>query len=430
MPPRTFDRVFYVDVAYEVRQIALRSRQASRVMRQAGGETINDLLADIAQRFRGSQSEILAANARDIARGEAGGMSAGLLDRLRLTPARLDDLAAAAEQVRALDSPIDTVVWGRTVENGLHIEQRRVPIGVVAMIYEARPNVTVDAAVLALKTNNAVILRGGSAAADSNRALVTIMQEALKARGLPADAVLSLDNLGREAVPAILTQRGLVDLAIPRGGAGLIQMVIQTATVPVIETGVGNCHVYVDASANLEAAANIIMNAKTQRVGVCNAAETLLVDSAIAPDFLPAVLEQLSHAGVRLHGDATASALAGNAPVIPATDADWETEYLDYDLAVKVVDGLEAALAHIAQYSTGHTEAIVAQDTDVIDRFVAGVDAAAVAINASTRFTDGGVFGLGAEIGISTQKLHARGPMGMEALTTTKAIIRGHGHVR
>lgn len=419
-----------MDVAYEVRQIALRSRQASRVMRQAGGETINDLLADIAQRFRGSQSEILAANARDIERGEAGGMSAGLLDRLRLTPARLDDLAAAVLQVRALDSPIDTVVWGRTVENGLHIEQRRVPIGVVAMIYEARPNVTVDAAVLALKTNNAVILRGGSAAADSNRALVTIMQEALEARGLPADAVLSLDNLGREAVPAILTQRGLVDLAIPRGGAGLIQMVIQTATVPVIETGVGNCHVYVDASANLEAAANIIMNAKTQRVGVCNAAETLLVDSAIAPDFLPAVLEQLSHAGVRLHVDATASALAGNTPVIPATDADWETEYLDYDLAVKVVDGLEASLAHIARYSTGHTEAVVAQDTDVIDRFVAGVDAAAVAINASTRFTDGGVFGLGAEIGISTQKLHARGPMGMEALTTTKAIIRGHGHVR
>lgn len=419
-----------MDVAYEVRQIALRSRQASRVMRQAGGETINDLLADISQRFRGSQSEILAANARDIARGEAGGMSAGLLDRLRLTPTRLDDLAAAAGQVRALDSPIDTVVWGRTVENGLHIEQRRVPIGVVAMIYEARPNVTVDAAVLALKTNNAVILRGGSAAADSNRALVTIMQEALKARGLSADAVLSLDNLGREAVPAILTQRGLVDLAIPRGGAGLIQMVIQTATVPVIETGVGNCHVYVDASANLEAAANIIMNAKTQRVGVCNAAETLLVDRAIAPDFLPAVLEQLSHAGVRLHVDAAASALAGDTPVIPATDADWETEYLDYDLAVKVVDGPEAALAHIAQYSTGHTEAIVAQDTDVIDRFVAGVDAAAVAINASTRFTDGGVFGLGAEIGISTQKLHARGPMGMEALTTTKAIIRGHGHVR
>lgn len=430
MPPRTFDRVFHVDVAYEVRQIALRSRQASRVMRQAGAETINDLLADIAQRFRGSQSEILAANARDIARGEAGGMSAGLLDRLRLTPARLEDLAEAVLQVRALDSPIGTVVWGRTVENGLHIEQRRVPIGVVAMIYEARPNVTVDAAVLALKTNNAVILRGGSAAADSNLALVTIMQEALKARGLPADAVLSLDNLGREAVPAILTQRGLVDLAIPRGGAGLIQMVIQTATVPVIETGVGNCHVYVDASANLEAAANIIMNAKTQRVGVCNAAETLLVDSAIAPDFLPAVLEQLSHAGVRLHVDAAASALAGDTPVIPATDADWETEYLDYDLAVKVVDGLEVALAHIAQYSTGHTEAIVARDTDVIDRFVAGVDAAAVAINASTRFTDGGVFGLGAEIGISTQKLHARGPMGMEALTTTKAIIRGHGHVR
>lgn len=419
-----------MDVAYEVRQIALRSRQASRVMRQAGAETINDLLADISQRFRGSQSEILAANARDIARGEAGGMSAGLLDRLRLTPTRLDDLAEAVLQVRALDSPIDTVVWGRTVENGLHIEQRRVPIGVVAMIYEARPNVTVDAAVLALKTNNAVILRGGSAAADSNRALVTIMQEALKARGLSADAVLSLDNLGREAVPAILTQRGLVDLAIPRGGAGLIQMVIQTATVPVIETGVGNCHVYVDASANLEAAANIIMNAKTQRVGVCNAAETLLVDRAIAPDFLPAVLEQLSHAGVRLHVDAAASALAGDTPVIPATDADWETEYLDYDLAVKVVDGLEAALAHIAQYSTGHTEAVVAQDTDVIDRFVAGVDAAAVAINASTRFTDGGVFGLGAEIGISTQKLHARGPMGMEALTTTKAIIRGHGHVR
>lgn len=418
----------------QVRQIARQSQAASRVMRGAGSS--NQLLETIAGLLETNTELILAANERDMQQAKANEMPAGLQDRLQLTPVRVQALADAVRDIAALPSPIGQTLWGRTMENGLRIEQIRVPLGVVAMIYEARPNVTVDAAALSLKTNNAVILRGGSAAVHSNRTLVDVIQQALEQQGLPRDAVQTLDGLGREAVEAILTQRGLVDLAIPRGGAGLIEMVVNTATVPVIETGVGNCHIYVDQSAKLDDALRIVINAKTQRVGVCNAAETLLVDRDIAPAFLPLVLPALAANQVRLHTDQATRTAARQHPeteqidLVPATEKDWETEYLDYDLAVRLVDGVDAAIDHITRYSTGHTEAVIAQDQDVIDHFVNAVDAAAIAVNASTRFTDGAVFGLGAEIGISTQKLHARGPMGMEALTTTKSVIRGHGQVR
>ena len=418
----------------QVRQIARQSQAASRVMRGAGSQ--NRLLETIAGLLETNTERILAANERDMQQAKANEMPPGLQDRLQLTPERVQALADAVRDIAALPSPIGQTLWGRTMENGLRIEQIRVPLGVVAMIYEARPNVTVDAAALSLKTNNAVILRGGSAAVHSNRTLVDVIQQALEQQGLPRDAVQTLDGLGREAVEAILTQRGLVDLAIPRGGAGLIEMVVNTATVPVIETGVGNCHIYVDQSAKLDDALRIVINAKTQRVGVCNAAETLLVDRDIAPAFLPLVLPALAAKHVRLHTDEATRTVARQHPeteqidLVPATEKDWETEYLDYDLAVRLVDGVDAAIDHITRYSTGHTEAVVAQDQDVIDHFVNAVDAAAIAVNASTRFTDGAVFGLGAEIGISTQKLHARGPMGMEALTTTKSVIRGHGQVR
>lgn len=418
----------------QVRQIARQSQAASRVMRGAGSP--NQLLETIAGLLETNTERILAANERDMQQAKANEMPPGLQDRLQLTPERVQALADAVRDIAALPSPIGQTLWGRTMENGLRIEQIRVPLGVVAMIYEARPNVTVDAAALSLKTNNAVILRGGSAAVHSNRTLVDVIQQALEQQGLPRDAVQTLDGLGREAVEAILTQRGLVDLAIPRGGAGLIEMVVNTATVPVIETGVGNCHIYVDQSAKLDDALRIVINAKTQRVGVCNAAETLLVDRGIASAFLPLVLPALAANHVRLHTDQATRTVARQHPeteqidLVPATEKDWETEYLDYDLAVRLVDGVDAAIDHITRYSTGHTEAVIAQDQDVIDHFVNAVDAAAIAVNASTRFTDGAVFGLGAEIGISTQKLHARGPMGMEALTTTKSVIRGHGQVR
>lgn len=418
----------------QVRQIARQSQAASRVMRGAGSP--NRLVETIAGLLETNIERILAANERDMEQAKANEMPAGLQDRLQLTPERVQALADAVRDIAALPSPIGQTLWGRTMENGLRIEQIRVPLGVVAMIYEARPNVTVDAAALSLKTNNAVILRGGSAAVHSNRTLVDIIQQALEQQGLPRDTVQTLDGLGREAVEAILTQRGLVDLAIPRGGAGLIEMVVNTATVPVIETGVGNCHIYVDQSAKLDDALRIVINAKTQRVGVCNAAETLLVDRDIAHAFLPLVLPALAAKQVRLHTDEATRTVARQHPeteqidLVPATEKDWETEYLDYDLAVRLVDGVDAAIDHITRYSTGHTEAVVAQDQDVIDHFVNAVDAAAIAVNASTRFTDGAVFGLGAEIGISTQKLHARGPMGMEALTTCKSVIRGHGQVR
>lgn len=421
-----------IDSRLAVEELARAAQGAAATLRTLGSGKLNEALLKIADLLEDSYPQILQANALDMQRGRENGMSAGLLDRLELSQERVRGLAQAVRQVAALPSPVGQVVAGNTLENGLQVRQVRVPIGVVAMIYEARPGVTVDAAALALKTGNAVLLRGGSAALHSNQALVEVIRQGLAAAGLPPQAVTCLDHLGRPAVKAVLQARGLVDLAIPRGGAQLINMVVREAQVPVIETGVGNCHIYIDASADLAAATPIVINAKTQRLGVCNAAETLLVHQQIAASYLPEVLSALRDKGVALHLCPQAADIAAQHGLEyqVATEADWETEYLSADIAVRVVADVDQAIAHIGRYSTGHTEAVLAQDVSVIDRFVAQVDSAALAINASTRFTDGGEMGLGAEIGISTQKLHARGPMGLAALTTTKWIIHGQGHVR
>jgi glutamate-5-semialdehyde dehydrogenase len=414
-----------------VREIARHAQVAARTLATATRATKDAALHSLADALVAASAEILAANAEDTARGRANGTSAGLLDRLTLTEERVRAIAAALRELAALPDPVGEVVRGSTLPNGLRLRQVRVPMGVVGMIYEARPNVTVDAAGLALKSGNAVILRGGSAAARSNEVIVGVLGRALAGQGLPADLVQSIDAYGREGAVALMHARGLVDVLVPRGGADLIQTVVREASVPVIETGVGNCHVYVDASADPAMALPILLNSKTQRVGVCNAAETLLVHADAAPGFLPSALKALAEAGVVVHGDAATAALApAGVRVVPATDTDWATEYLSLDLAVRVVDSLDAAIEHIRTWSSGHTEAIVTRDLAASERFVAELDSAAIMVNASTRFTDGGQFGLGAEIGISTQKLHARGPMGLAELTTTKWIVHGDGHIR
>ena len=408
-----------------------RAKTAAIALKGATTGQKNDALLAIADALESEASGIIEANGKDLARGRENGMAEGLLDRLALDAERIADIADAVRFVAGLPDPIGDIVAGRTLANGMKLVQVRVPMGVIGMIYEARPNVTVDAAVLALKAGSAAILRGGSAAAESNRVLVSVMRQAVASAGLPADAIQSIDEFGREGAVALMKARGLVDLVIPRGGAGLIRTVVEQSTVPVIETGVGNCHVYVDASANLEHARGIVMNSKTQRVGVCNAAETLLVHRKAAEAFLPGMLAELAQAGVVLHGCPETVRLAPESVgVVEATEEDWDREYLALELAVRVVGSLEDALAHIRRYSTGHTEAIVAQDASTIEAFIAGLDSAAIMVNASTRFTDGGQFGLGAEIGISTQKLHARGPMGLAEMTTTMWIARGDGHVR
>ncbi|NCT90569.1 glutamate-5-semialdehyde dehydrogenase [Cellulomonas sp. APG4] len=419
------------DVQDAVRVIAERARVASRVLARATRATKDAALHEMADALVAATPEVVAANAVDLERGQAAGISAGLLDRLTLTPERIRAIADALRELAALPDPVGEVVRGSTLPNGLRLRQVRVPMGVVGMIYEARPNVTVDAAGLALKSGNAAILRGGSAASGSNTVIVRVLGEALEQVGLPADAVQSVDGHGRAGAVALMRARGLVDLLVPRGGADLIQTVVREATVPVVETGVGNCHVYVDASADPEVALPILMNSKTQRVGVCNAAETLLVHVDAAQRFLPAALDALQAAGVTVHGDARTAELAPDGvTVVPATDEDWATEYLSLDLAVRVVDDIEQAMEHIRTWSSGHTEAIVTRDLAASERFVAELDSAAIMVNASTRFTDGGQFGLGAEIGISTQKMHARGPMGLPELTTTKWVVNGDGHVR
>ena len=419
------------DVQEAVFAIARRARVAARELARATRATKDGALHAMADALVANAPEIVAANALDVARGRANGMAAGLLDRLTLTGDRIAAIADALREVAALPDPVGEVVRGSTLPNGLRLRQVRVPMGVVGMIYEARPNVTVDAAGLALKSGNAAILRGGSAAASSNGVIVRVLGEALTAVGLPADAVQSIDDFGRAGAVALMHARGLVDLLVPRGGADLIQTVVREASVPVVETGVGNCHVYLDATADTAMAVAIVMNSKTQRVGVCNAAETLLVHADAAPRVLPDVLASLAAAGVTLHGDDRTAALAPpDVAVVPATEADWATEYLSMDLAVRVVDDLDAAIDHIRTWSSGHTEAIVTADLAASERFGAGLDSAAIMVNASTRFTDGGQFGLGAEIGISTQKMHARGPMGLAELTTTMWIVNGNGQVR
>lgn len=419
------------DVTEAVFAIARRARVAARELATATRATKDSALHAMADALVAAAPEIVAANAVDLENGRAAGLKPGLLDRLTLTPERIDGIAAALRELAALPDPVGEVVRGSTLPNGLRLRQLRVPMGVVGMIYEARPNVTVDAAGLALKSGNAAILRGGSAAASSNTVIVRVLGEALTSVGLPADAVQSIDEYGRAGAVALMHARGLVDLLVPRGGADLIQTVVRESSVPVVETGVGNCHVYLDASADERMAVDIVMNSKTQRVGVCNAAETLLVHAAAAPRLLPPVLAALAGAGVTLHGDARTAELAPDGvAVVPATDEDWATEYLSMDLAVRVVDDLDSAIDHIRAWTSGHTEAIVTSDLAASERFVAELDSAVVMVNASTRFTDGGQFGLGAEIGISTQKMHARGPMGLAELTTTKWVVNGEGQVR
>ena len=374
------------------------------------------------------QDLILTANARDVASGRDAGTTEALLDRLALTPSRIGAMADGLRHVATLPDPVGEVVRGSTLPNGLELRQVRVPLGVVGIVYEARPNVTADAAGLCVKSGNAVLLRGSGSAYESNTALVEVLAAAATGAGLPVDSIQLVPGADRASVKELMSARGLVDVLIPRGGASLIDAVVSQSQVPVIETGVGNCTVYVDEAADLDMAVAIIVDAKTTRPSVCNAAETLLVHQAVAGTFLPRAVEALRARGVTLHADARASAY--DSCSVPASDGDWSAEYLSLDLAVGVVDSLEQAVAHIRRWGSGHTEAIVTRDIDRARRFVRSLDSAAVMINASTRFTDGGEFGFGAEIGISTQKLHARGPMGLPELTSTTYVVTGDGHIR
>jgi glutamate-5-semialdehyde dehydrogenase len=417
------------DVEAAVHAIADRSRHAARRLAMANRAWKDRALRAVGVALQDNAASILAANGKDVAAGKANGTSAAMLDRLTLTDARIDGLVAALENLANLPDPVGNVVRGQTLPNGLRLRQVNVPMGVVAAIYEARPNVTVDIAGLALKSGNAVILRGGSAAEATNEVLVRVLREALESVGLPADAVQTVDQYGRAGANVLMRARGKVDVLIPRGGRDLIQTVVTNSAVPVIETGEGNVHIFIDESASEEMAVEILLNAKTQRPSVCNTVETLLVHSGST--VLPAVATALSKAGVRLHADERIrAALPATIASEPATDEDWGTEYMDLDLAVAMVDSLDEAVQHIRTWTTGHTEAILTNNLSNAERFIAEVDSAAVIVNASTRFTDGGELGLGAEVGISTQKLHARGPMGLTELTTTKWIVQGEGQVR
>lgn len=412
----------------EVRELARKAKVAARLLAVTSTEERNRALLAMAQSLMSSQDEILAANAQDMENGRAGGMSAALLDRLELTPARLKAISEALKDVAGLRDPIGEVVMGYTLPNGLKLSQVRVPLGVIGMIYEARPNVTADAAGLAVKTGNAVILRGGSDAINSNLAITKALAAASEGAGLPPDCIQSLSWTDREAANEMMRLSGYIDVLIPRGGAGLIKSVVENARVPVIETGIGNCHVYIDAAANPDKARRIVINAKCQRPSVCNAAETLLVHESLAQAALPALVKELQANGVTVYGDEKVRALG--LMVEAASEDDWYKEYLDLKIAVKVVAGLSEAIEHINKYGSMHSEAIVTEDLASAQRFVDEVDAAAVYVNASTRFTDGGEFGFGAEMGISTQKLHVRGPMGLEALTSSKYVVFGDGQIR
>lgn len=420
----------------EATEKARLAKAAAPALARAPRDVRERALVAAAARIRAASDDIVAANARDLERARRANMSAPLQDRLMLDAARIGEIAASLDQIARQDDPLGRVLDGSTLGSGLRIERVTVPLGVVAMIYEARPNVTADAFGLCVRSGNACVLKGGSAARESCLALTAACRAALEEAGLPADALQYVDDDAEHTQTAeLLDATGLVDVLIPRGGAALIRACVEGARVPVIETGTGNCHVYVHASANLERARAIVMNAKTQRVGVCNAAESLLVDRAVAAEFLPSMVRELAGAGVTVHGDAeTRAALAGSpellAHLVDATEDDWGREYLALEISCRVVSGVDEAIAHVNHYGTGHSEAIVADSYEACEAFLAGVDAAVVYANASTRFTDGGVFGLGAEIGISTQKLHARGPMGASALTTTKWVARGEGQTR
>ncbi len=409
-------------------EIGKSAKQAEPVLRIADTGKKNKALLTVAELLVKEQKKILEANEKDIALAKEHGMNPGLVDRLLLTLERIEAMAEGIRQVAALPDPIGEVVSMKQRPNGLIIGQKKVPLGVIGMIYESRPNVTADAFALCFKTGNAVILRGGRDAFYSNQAIVQIIREALEGLNIPADAIQLIEDTGREAVQKFMQMNQYVDVLIPRGGAGLIRSVKENSRIPVIETGTGNCHIFVDESADLAMAVNIIFNAKTQRIGVCNACESLVVHEKILHRLLPVLKEKLDEKEVELRGDERACMAA--AGIRPATEEDWGTEYLDYILSVKTVSGIDEAIAHINRYNTGHSEAIITSDYANAQRFLNEIDAAAVYVNASTRFTDGFEFGFGAEIGISTQKLHARGPMGLEALTSRKYIIYGNGQIR
>lgn len=411
------------------------AKGASAVLAQAGAQGRTNAINAAADAVEAHRADILAANARDMERGRENGMPGPLLDRLMLDDARLDGIVSSMREVAGQADPIGEVVGGRTLASGIRLTRVKVPLGVVAMVYEARPNVTADAICLTLRSGNACVLRGGSAAHDSCVAIAAACREGIAASGLPADCATLIESPDRAETVELMHANGLVDVLIPRGGHSLIRTCVEQATVPVIQTGEGNCHVYVEASADLAMALLIIENAKTQRPGVCNAIETVLVDAAVADEFLPALVSACARWGVVVHGDERVSAAAEvegleEGAFVAASEEDWAREYGSLDLAVHVVSGVDEAIDHVNRYTTHHSECIVTSNSVAADAFLARVDAAAVYVNASTRFTDGGMFGLGAEIGISTQKLHVRGPMGAEALTTTKCLLRGEGQVR
>jgi glutamate-5-semialdehyde dehydrogenase len=424
---RSLSNLVPVSTHEDVIEVATRARAASLGLALATRAEKDDALHAMAQALLERADELLAANGEDVARAVADGAPANIIDRLRLTPDRLEGMAQGLRDVAGLPDPVGEVVRGSTLPNGLELRQLRVPFGVVGMIYEARPNVTADAAGICLKSGNAVLLRGSSSARSSNAAIVAVLRDAAASAGLDADVIQLVPGDSHDSVKALMRARGHVDVLIPRGGAGLIQSVVEESTVPVIETGVGNCHVYVDSAADLDKALSIVLNSKTHRTSVCNAAESLLVHTEVADEFLPRVVAALQEAGVTIHGD---SAFVEHRGVLPATDEDYEREYLSLDISAAVVPDLDAAIAHIRRFSSKHSDAIVTEDQTAARRFAAEVDSAAVLINASTRFTDGSEFGFGAEIGISTQKLHARGPMGLPEMTSTKYVVTGEGHVR
>lgn len=404
------------------------AKSAASSLAQAPTATKNEALRQISLLLNARADEIIAANNIDIENGQAESMTESLQDRLRLNHERISAIADAVSKIISLADPIGDVIRGMSLPNALKLTQVRVPLGLIGVIYEARPNVTIDIAVLAIKSGNAVVLRGGRAAENTNRVLVKLLQDALAIAGINSDAVQTVDEFGRDGGTVMMQAVGLIDVLIPRGGAGLIQQVVMEAKVPVIQTGDGVVHIYIDESARLDWSVDIVHNAKVQRPSVCNAAETLLIHESAVERILPAVLDKLSESGVTIHGDEATQ--ANFFAAIPATEQDWSTEYHDLDISVKVVKNLDEALAHIAKYSTKHTESIITENVENAERFLAEVDASTVMVNASTRFTDGGEFGFGAEVGISTQKLHARGPMGLPELTTTKWLVRGSGQVR
>jgi glutamate-5-semialdehyde dehydrogenase len=418
--------------SHSVAEICASAKEASRVLARLDSATRDAALEAIASALDTRVDEILEANAQDVAGGEEAGIGDALLDRLRLTPERIAGIARGVREIAALPDPVGEVLDGHRLPNGLHMRRVRVPLGVVAVVYESRPNVTIDCTALALKSGNAIVLRGSSMAAHSNAVLAELARDAIAGVGLPGDAVALVAGGGREELREVATQDGVIDLLIPRGGEGLKNALKQYATVPVIYAASGNCHVYVDATADLENARAIALNAKVQRPGVCNAAETLLVHADVAAEFLPGVMRDLHDAGVELRADARSRSCSDGIAdsIIDATDDDWATEYLALILAVKVVDSVDEAIAHVNQYGSGHSEAIVTDSESAARAWVEGIDAACVYVNASTRFTDGGQFGMGAEIGNSTQKLHARGPIGVRELCSYKYVVEGSGQIR